>query len=53
MSSKKSNSKKTPTVTIDKSLEKFKKLPLFQEKVDKANEIIGRVGVPDAKKYSR
>ena len=52
MNTKKSNIKKTSTVIIDKSLEKFKKLPLFQEKVDKANEILGRVGLPKTKKYS-
>ena len=46
------NNKKASTVTIDKSLEKFKKLPLFQEKLDKANEILDRVGLPKAKKYS-
>ncbi len=43
------NRKKTPIVTIDKSLEKFKKLPLFQEKVDKANEVLRKVGLPKMK----
>jgi len=45
------NSKKTPIVSIDKSLEKFKKQPLFQEKVDKANEILRKVGLPKKKKH--
>lgn len=45
------NSKKTPVVTIDESLEKFKKQPLFQGKVDKANEVLRKVGLPKTKKY--
>jgi hypothetical protein len=44
------NSKKTPIVTIDKSLEKYKKQPLFQDKVDKANEVLRKVGLPKKKK---
>ena len=44
------NTKKSPVVIIDKSLEKYKKQPLFQEKVDKANEIIRKVGLPKPKK---
>lgn len=31
------NKKKKPIVRIDNSLEKYKKMPLFQDKVDKAN----------------
>ena len=50
MKIKELNSKKTPIVTIDKSLEKFKKQPLFQDKVDKANEVIRKVGLPKKKK---
>ena len=50
MNIKELNSKKTPVVTIDKSLEKFKKQPLFQEKVDKANDVIRKVGLPKKKK---
>lgn len=49
MTIKELNKKKTPIVTIDNSLEKFKKLPLFQDKVDKANEILRKVGLPKTK----
>ena len=45
------NKKKTPVVRIDKSLEKFKKMPLFQEKVEKANDMLRNVGLPKAKKH--
>jgi hypothetical protein len=51
MNIKELNNKKTPIVTIDKSLEKFKKQPLFQEKVDKANEILRKAGLPKKKKH--
>ena len=51
MNIKELNSKKTPIVTIDKSLEKFKNKPLFQEKVDKANEILRKVGLPKTKRH--
>ncbi len=44
------NNKKTPIITIDDSLKKFKKQPLFQDKVDKANEILRKVGLPKTKK---
>ncbi|MCF8372355.1 MAG: hypothetical protein K9H64_12075 [Bacteroidales bacterium] len=40
------NKKKTPIVRIDNSLEKYKKMPLFQDKVDKANEMLRTVGLP-------
>ena len=50
MNIKELNKKKTPIVTIDKSLEKFKSKPLFQDKVDKANEVIRKVGLPKKKK---
>ncbi|MCF8372350.1 MAG: hypothetical protein K9H64_12050 [Bacteroidales bacterium] len=40
------NKKKTPVVRIDNSLEKYKKMPLFQDKVDKANEMLSTVGLP-------
>ena len=44
------NNSKTPMIIIDRSLEKFKKLPLFQEKVDKANKILHKAGLPKTKK---
>ncbi|MFN3406062.1 MAG: hypothetical protein ACK40G_18350 [Cytophagaceae bacterium] len=39
------NKKKVPIVRIDDSLEKFKEEPLFQEKVDKANEVLNNIGL--------
>jgi hypothetical protein len=46
MNIKELNRKKTPVVRIDNSLEKFKKAPIFQDKVDKANEMLRTVGLP-------
>lgn len=43
------NDRKTPIVTIDNSLEKYKNSPLFQDKIDKANEMVKRVGLPKPK----
>jgi hypothetical protein len=43
------NKKKIPIIRIDNSLEKYKKIPLFQEKVDKANEVLRTVGLPKLK----
>lgn len=40
------NKRKTPIVKIDNSLKKFKKRPLFQDKVNKANETLRKVGLP-------
>jgi len=40
------NDKKVPIVRIDNALEKYKTMPLFQEKVDKANEVLRTVGLP-------
>ena len=40
------NEKKIPIVRIDNSLEKYKTMPIFQEKVDKANEMLRTVGLP-------
>jgi hypothetical protein len=37
---------KIPIVRIDNSLEKYKTMPIFQEKVDKANEVLRTVGLP-------
>jgi hypothetical protein len=39
--------RKTPIVVIDNSLNKYKDMPLFQDKVDKANEMLKTVGLPD------
>jgi hypothetical protein len=40
------NDKKIPIVRIDNSLKKYKKIPLFQDKVDKANEALRTIGLP-------
>ncbi|WP_209332699.1 hypothetical protein [Lunatimonas salinarum] len=45
------NKNKVPIVRIDNSLEQFKGQPLFQEKVDKANEILKNIGLPKIKKH--
>lgn len=44
------NKKKVPVVRIDNSLEQYKKLPIFQDKVDKANEMLKNIGLPKVKK---
>ena len=36
-------------IIIDKSLEQYKDVPIFQEKLDKANEILEKAGVPKTK----
>ena len=46
------NKRKTPIVTIDKSLEKFKGKVLFPEKLEKANEVLKRIGLPKLEKSS-
>jgi len=53
MNIKEINKKKTPIVRIDNSLEKFKKLPLFQDKVDKANKMLRTVGLPKTKGHHK
>lgn len=44
------NEKKIPIIRINKSLEKYKDMPIFQDKVDKANEVLRTVGIPESKK---
>ncbi len=41
------NQSKVPIVKIDKKLERFRGKTLFPEKLEKANEILSRVGLPD------
>jgi len=38
--------RKIPIVTIDKSLDKYKEMNLFPEKLEKANEMLRTVGLP-------
>ena len=40
------NDKNLPIVRIDNSLARYKSLPIFQDKVDKANEVLRTVGLP-------
>ena len=40
---------KAPIIKIDNSLERYKVLPIFQDKVDKANKILKEVGIPNEK----
>lgn len=40
------NKKKTPIVKIDNSLERFRGKILFPEKLQQANEILKKVGIP-------
>lgn len=40
------NEKAIPIIRIDNSLEKCKTMPLFQEKVDRANEVLRTIGLP-------
>ncbi len=47
---KKLNKSKTPIVIIDQKLEKYKSMPIFQDKVDKANEALKTVGIPNIAK---
>jgi hypothetical protein len=46
MAKKKINSIKHPEIQIDKSLEKYVDMPLFQEKVEKANKMLRTIGLP-------
>ena len=47
------NKKKVPVFCIDNSLGQYKERPLFQENVDKANEVLRNVGLPKMKKLHR
>jgi len=55
MTIKELNKRKTPIVIIDNSLEKYKDVILFPEKLAKANEVLKRIGLPKlhAKKHHR
>ena len=46
------NIKKKPIVKIDKSLDFFNDKPLFPEKVEKANEMLKKIGLPFLKNPS-
>ena len=40
------NKRKTPIVVIDNSLDKYKNMVLFPEKLAKANDVLKRIGLP-------
>jgi hypothetical protein len=40
------NDSKLPIIRIDSSLEKYKTSPIFQEKIDDANTVLNKVGLP-------
>ncbi len=40
------NRRKIPIVKIDNSLKEFINKPIFQKKVEKANETLRKVGIP-------
>ena len=41
-----SNESKVPIVRINNELKKYKTMPIFQEKVDEANEMLRTIGLP-------
>ena len=43
------NSSKVPIIVFDKELEKLQDKVLFPEKLEKANEILAKVGLPKRK----
>ena len=44
------NQSKIPVIVFDKKLEQFRDKVLFPEKLEKAKEILGKVGLPKIKK---
>ena len=53
MKIKELNKTNLPIIRIDNSLEKYKEMPLFEEKLDKANETLRKVGLPKTAKKSK
>ena len=50
MNIKEIDTKKKPIVLIDKSLDFFNNKVLFPKKVEKANEMLKRIGLPKVKR---
>jgi len=45
------NTDKKPTILkVDKSLDKYLNKGLFKDKIDKANDVLKKVGIPDFSK---
>lgn len=41
------NQSKVPVVQIDKSLEKYREKVLFKDKLEQANEVLKKIGLPN------
>ncbi|MDP2338651.1 MAG: hypothetical protein Q8N05_19820 [Bacteroidota bacterium] len=50
MNTKEFNTRKKPIVLIDKSLDFFNDKVLFPKKVEKANKMLKKIGLPKMKK---
>lgn len=46
------NNKKVPIIKIDKALNKYSDKVLFPKKVEKANEMLRRIGLPKLQKQN-
>ncbi len=44
------NNSKVPIIVFDKKLEQFRDKTLFPEKLERANEILAKAGLPKSKK---
>ena len=44
------NQSKVPIIVIDKKLERFRERVLFPKKLEKANEVLAKAGLPTRKK---
>ncbi|MDR6783344.1 hypothetical protein ABIE26_000168 [Pedobacter africanus] len=50
MKARELNKESVPAVRVNKALNKYKDLPIFQSKLDEANETLRTVGLPKLKK---
>ena len=53
MKSHQLNNSKIPVIVFDKKLEQFREKTLFPKKMEKANEILTKSGLPKLKKSKR
>lgn len=53
MNSTKLNFGKKPIVKINKSLDFFNDKPLFPEKLEKANNMLKKIGLPESKVFNK
>jgi hypothetical protein len=47
------NKKKTPIVKIDKSLNRLDEVVLFPEKLEKANQMLRKIGLPKVRSVNK